>query len=106
MCNLLDDFAELAGQRGEIKEQVVAAAARCRSESSMFFELSVGRGVGDVALAIKNIVGELVPDLVIHRFGAGKLVERRAQFLAPRVVGFFPARKADDAESRAASACP
>jgi hypothetical protein len=53
-----------------------------------------------VANAIKNVRGKLVPEFVVHRFGARKLVQGGAQFLPPRFVCFLAPRKADDAEGR------
>ena len=97
--DLLDDFAELAGLSGQIKQQVFPQRPAAE-RGQHFFQLFVGRGVGEIALAIKKICRELPPDLFVHRFGAGKLVERGAQFLPPRFVGLFAPRKADDAERR------
>ena len=51
-----------------------------------------------VALAVGQIGREFAPHVFIHRLGAGKLVERGAQFVPPRFVGFFPPRETDDAE--------
>ena len=66
----------------------------------LLVELGVGRVVRQVADAVKNIFRERRPDFFIHRFGAGKLVERRAQFCAPRSIRLLASREADDAERR------
>jgi hypothetical protein len=39
------------------------------------------------------------PDLIVHRLGAGELIQRLAQFGAPALVCFFPPRKTDDAKA-------
>ena len=103
--HLLDHLAELAGLSGEIKQQVFPQRLAAERGQHLL-QLLVGRGVGEVALAIKQVLREFLPDLVVHRFGARKLVQRRAQFLPPRFVGLFAPRKADDAETRPASASP
>ena len=51
--HLLDNFAELAGQGGQIKQQVLPQR-RAAERGQQFFQLFVSRRVGDVALAIKQ----------------------------------------------------
>ena len=95
--HLLDDLAELARLGGEIKQQVFPQRPAAE-RGQQFFQLFVGRGVGQIAPAIKHVLGKFLPDLFVHRLGARKLVQRRAQFLPPRFVGLFAPGKADDAE--------
>ena len=89
-CSCSMTCAELARLRGEIKQQVFPQR-RAAERGQHFFQLFVGRGVGEVALAIKQVCGEFLPDRFVHRFGAGKLVERRAQFRAATIRRSFRA---------------
>ena len=80
--HLFDDFAKLAGRDREIEKQVVVQSG-IAERTQLLLQLCVSRVLGQIADAIKNIFCKLRPDFFIHRFRAGKLVERRAQFLPP-----------------------
>src|SRR5438552_8262771 len=71
-----------------------------RERGELVRQIFEGRGLGDVALAIGHIGGELRPDRVFDRLGPGKLLQRSAQFLPPGGLGLFPAGKTEDAKRR------
>jgi hypothetical protein len=98
MVNLLHDLAELAGEGGQVKQQVLAQRGAAK-RGEQFLQFFVRRGVGDVALAIENIFRKFPPDFLIHRLGAGELIQSRAQFLPPGVIRLFTPRKSHHAES-------
>lgn len=94
--DLFDDFTELARHGCQVKQDI-SANGFTPEGSELLFELFVGLRIGHVAEAIKDVLGEFLPDFFIDGFGAGELIERLAQFLTPRGIRFFAAREADDA---------
>src|SRR5437868_15506960 len=46
------------------------------------------------------MLGKFLPDFVIDRFGARKLLEGLAQFLPPGFIALFASGKADDSKLR------
>ena len=62
--HLFDHLAELAGQSGEIKKKI-AAKGFAAEGAELFLQFRVACCVGQVALAIKEVLGKFPPDLVI-----------------------------------------
>ncbi len=73
--HLLDHLAKLAGRGGEIEEQVPPQGFALE-RGELFPESLVCRRGVDVALAIGDMLRKLLPDLLIHGFGARELVQR------------------------------
>ena len=97
--HLLHHLAELAGRGGEIKEQV--PAQRLAAESGeLLLQRLISCGGAEIALAIKKVLRELLPDPVVHRLGARELVQRGPQLAAPGGIGLLAPREADDAKGR------
>ena len=94
---LLDSLSELAGRNSEVKQEV-AAQGLAAEAVQLLGQLRIGRGIGQVPLAVEDMLREFLPNDFVHRLGARELVQGRPQLAAPRSVGLLPARKADDAK--------
>jgi hypothetical protein len=94
---MLNHFSKLARQGREIKETVLTQC-RIRKSSELFFETLVRCGISQITLTIEKALGKLLPDLIVHRVGAGKLVQGLPELIAPGGIGFLPPSKADNAE--------
>ena len=95
-AELLHHRAELAGGNGEVEQQVVPQL-RHTERRELLLEPRVGSGVGQVALAVGDVRGELRPNRLVHLLAAAELLHARLQFIAPRRVVLLAPREADDA---------
>jgi len=92
-------LAKLAGHGGEIKEDI-APELRVAERSQPLLEPDVGRGIGEVARTVSEVLSEVLPNGIIDGLGARELIQSLPQLLPPGGIRFRPTRKADDAEGR------
>ncbi len=97
--HLLDHLAKLAGRDGQIEKQVLPQWFAAEG-GKLFCQARVSLRGRNVALTIEYVLRELLPDLVVHRLRAGKLVQGRPQFAAPHGISLLAPGNPDDAKVR------
>src|ERR1043166_3172590 len=93
---MVGDLRKLAWGRGEVEEEMVAQllAAETGELEPKFF---VSLGVGELALAVKQVFGKVLPDGWVDSLGSRVALDACLEFSAPGVIGLFPPGKANDA---------
>jgi len=94
---MLGHFRELAWRSGEITKQIVFQRLMPKA-GQLLAQLHIGFRVGKIALAVKQVGGEGIPDRRVHPLGPRERFQRASQFRPPSLVALLPPGESNDAE--------